>query len=679
MNQIKNTAGNNIVHFKQWSNKNYGVFNSLKRQIKICALVVSYSILNLSNDAHAQTDTLASPKTYDLEEVDIFSTTPQQQLEQYGKSYITVISSSDIISAPASSLDEIIKYSPCLEAQSRNLFGVQSDFSIRGSTFNQVLVLVDGIPVNDPLTGHFSGNIPVPSSEIDRVEIIRGPWASKYGPSAMGGVINIVTKTFTSFDTPDFSSSGSFLGGEHKLFSTDAGFVIRDNNLSISGGVMRNSSDGEELPSGVANYFKISKYSLSSAYQISSDWKIANRIAWERSSFGAQYFYTYSLADTAEEKLARVWDHLQIKHIGEKSSTFLSVAFSQGRDSFSFYPGLIPNAHRTRIFQSTISHSYNFTKNLKLTFGLQCDQRSITSTDRGDHSDYHLGCYANSLFQPLSGLSMMAGFRADFDDNFGFEMLPQMSVEYVRNRFVYRASTGRSIRAGDYTERYTGYKLQVISPGRNVGNPALKAESSWGHEMGLDFNPVIGVLISGTGFLRYSKNLIDYVLTPESEIPNNYNLDSGGVYLYAKNISSITNSGCEFEIQIDKKIFKSSNILFTGGYVFVSSTNADSVISKYISGHAKHLFNGTVKYYNRYFMISLSSLIKERDTDFFEAIGIKHDKVIQVWNTRLDVNLYQNMVFANIQVKNIFDKTYYEVLGAKMPGRWILGGVVWKF
>ena len=679
MNRQTRAVRNNLIHFKQWSNKDYGVFNSLKRQVKICALIVSYSILNLSNEAHAQTDTIIPSTTYELEEVDVFSTAPQQQLEQYGKSFITVISSSDIRSAPASSLDEIIKYSPCIEAQPRNLFGVQSDFSIRGSTFNQVLVLIDGMPANDPLTGHFSGNIPVPLAEIEKVEIIRGPWASKYGPSAMGGVINVVTRTFTSTATEDFRTTGNFLGGQHKLFSTDAGFYIKDNNFSLSGGVMRNSADGEELSSGVNNFFRVGSYSLSAAYQVNPNWKIALRSAWERSYFGTQHFYTYSLADTSEEKLERFWNHLQVKHIGEKSFTSFSAVYYQGKDSFFFFPGFAPNAHKTEVYQSSLTHTCNLSEKIKLTFGIQGDYRSITSTDRGDHSDGHVGGYSNVLVQPIKNLNMLAGIRADYDENFGFELLPQFSVQYIHNMFVYRASTGRSIRAGDYTERYTGNNLSRISPGRNVGNPALKAESSWGHEIGIDLHPLQGVVLSGTVFLRQSENLIDYVLTPEDEIFNNHNLDSGGVYLYAKNISTITNSGFEFETHFQKNFGKSSYLDFTGGYVFVNSSNADSLISKYISSHANHLVSGTIQYKNDIFMISLNALFKQRETAFYEAIGVKHDKIIRVWNTRLDVNLYQNMIFANLQVKNIFDKTYYEVLGAKMPGRWIMGGVVWMF
>ena len=95
------------------------------------------------------------------------------------------------------SIDELLKLVPSIEIQSRGGFGNQSDLPLEGTTFNQTLVVLDGVRVNDPLTGHFSMYIPINPYEIYQVEIIRGAGSSIYGPDAVGGVINIVTKSFS--------------------------------------------------------------------------------------------------------------------------------------------------------------------------------------------------------------------------------------------------------------------------------------------------------------------------------------------------------------------------------------------------------------------------------------------------------------------------------------------------
>ena len=92
---------------------------------------------------------------------------------QTGRS-ISVIDAEGIETYNATSIDEILQLTAGVEVQSRGGFGVQSNILLRGSTFTQVLVLVDGMRINDPLTGHFNGYIPVAQEEIAKIEVLRG-------------------------------------------------------------------------------------------------------------------------------------------------------------------------------------------------------------------------------------------------------------------------------------------------------------------------------------------------------------------------------------------------------------------------------------------------------------------------------------------------------------------------
>ncbi len=99
------------------------------------------------------------------------------------------------------SIDELLRYVPGVEVQSRGPMGTQADFTIRGGTFQQVLVILDGIRLNDPLTGHFSSYIPISPAEIDRIEVLKGASSAIYGTEAVGGVIHIISKTFATKET----------------------------------------------------------------------------------------------------------------------------------------------------------------------------------------------------------------------------------------------------------------------------------------------------------------------------------------------------------------------------------------------------------------------------------------------------------------------------------------------
>ena len=87
---------------------------------------------------------------------------------------ITSISGAYFSQLPIHSIDDLLKYLPGVEVQQRGPAGSQADIVIRGGTYQQVLVLLDGLRLNDANTGHFSAYIPIAPSEIERVEILKG-------------------------------------------------------------------------------------------------------------------------------------------------------------------------------------------------------------------------------------------------------------------------------------------------------------------------------------------------------------------------------------------------------------------------------------------------------------------------------------------------------------------------
>jgi len=86
-----------------------------------------------------------------------------------------------------------LRLDPSIDPQERAPGGVQSDLSIRGSTFGQTLVLIDGLRVNDAQTGHHNLDLPIPLDSIDRIEVLHGAGSTFYGADAMGGPVNFIT------------------------------------------------------------------------------------------------------------------------------------------------------------------------------------------------------------------------------------------------------------------------------------------------------------------------------------------------------------------------------------------------------------------------------------------------------------------------------------------------------
>ena len=152
--------------------------------------------------ANAFAQSTPADSTRALDEVTVYATRLDQVAGQTGR-YVTVVPGRALSQYPVASLDDLLRLLPAIEMQSRGNFGTQADITLRGSTFNQVLILLDGMRLNDPLTGHFAGYLPITPAEIEQIEVVRGPGAALYGPDAVGGFINIVTKTFAATHRPD--------------------------------------------------------------------------------------------------------------------------------------------------------------------------------------------------------------------------------------------------------------------------------------------------------------------------------------------------------------------------------------------------------------------------------------------------------------------------------------------
>jgi len=620
----------------------------------------------------------------ELDSVVITTSQVPQTARQTGRN-VTVITKKTIEQSYATSFDDLLQQISGVEVQSRGGFGAQGDITMRGSTYTQVLVLVDGMKLNDPLTAHFNGYMPVSITEIERIEVLRGAAAAMYGADAVGGVINVITKGSKISGSDYQDISGEINLGANKLVQVNQGWGVKKDRFYYGGGFSMNQSDGEHFTPKAADgtaldeydsYFDIKTVGLAAGYKWNDGWQLNARTAYDYRDFAARYFYTTSTFDKSTETARNWWNQVRVSKVGNKQSTDINMAYKYNTDEFVFSPDFAStNNHVSKLWNLTVGHLMALSPDISLRIGGQIDRRSIASTDRGDHSDLHYGIYATSMMEFVEDLYITSSVRLDQDNNYGLEFTPQVNISYgLSDAVTLRGSIGRSIRAADYTERYVSFNLENLTPGRSLGNPDLSAESAWSHELGFDVLMTSSWKLKATAFNRSSNQLIDYISTNASLIPNRTNLQAGADYFYASNIADVNTKGLELESWLSTSIGKTTLLRWSLGYTYLNTSNSEDAISVYLSSHAKHLITSQFILANPSWELSLSGLYKSRNARIASGIEASLDDSYQVWNSRLRLHLTKE-ISAQLQVHNLWDATYQDILGAPMPGRWLSAGV----
>ena len=275
------------------------------------------------------------------------------------------------------------------------------------------------------------------------------------------------------------------------------------------------------------------------------------------------------------------------------------------------------------------------------------------------------------------------GVREDYDENYGSFFLPQASVSYkVTEPLILRAAWGRSVRAADFTENFssTNNTDTVKKTVPVVGNPNLAPEKSWNSELGFDFRISKGVLFSLTGFNRQVENLIDYVRTPGSDIHiGTLKLYPTFQYWHAQNNSSATFNGIEARFSCKKSIATDCNVIWLAGYTYLNFSLNTLKKAKYAMLKPKHVVNSEFSVQYSRVQLSVTGLYKFRNEIKDATLNATLKQWYQVWNTSLDIDVYKHKGFLSISVYNAFNTLYSDFLGADMPGRWISGGLKFKF
>ena len=593
---------------------------------------------------------------------------PQQEKET-GRNIVSIKGSS-LQNLPISSIDELLKYLPGIETQQRGPAGTQSNIIIRGGTFQQVLVIIDGIRINDPLTGHFNSYIPLHPEDINRIEIIKGAASAIYGSDAIGGVVNIITNGLQQKNNHKLSVGSKW--GSYNSRSNNLWWGVQKEKWKLSVSSQQNKADGENLR-GTTGYYNNSFYAANFNYAFASNWKLHILYANDSRDFNAQNFYTTFKSDTASEIVKSNWTQMGLSKQYTHKIVKFDVAYKNLSDRFRFNPAGSFNENKTSLFVAQGSVQFTRNPNHQIVAGAQWIHKKIRSNDRGNHELAHGAAFIIATHKLSKNVFMNESLRIDWDQSYGWIIIPQVNGSWVNGNLTARASIGKGVRDADFTERYNNYNKSLVTGG-SMGNPYLQAEKSWSYELGADYRMGSNFKWGATLFMRDQNNLIDWTPTPYPMMPRQSNLVITGNYSLATNVSSVKTKGIETDLSYNKKWGENYELNLSTGLVWLSSTSPNTTPSFYISSHARFLWNEQIVFRANNLQLAINSVYKIRNSQTASAINAALSTNYFLVNSKFSYLKSKRKGNVFLEITNLTNTPYSDLLGAIMPSRWIAAG-----
>lgn len=598
---------------------------------KIILIITLQFVFQMSG--FAQTE-----KQYVLDEVVVTSSRSPLNLSDLTRS-VVVITPSDIKEMPVNSMQDILQYVSGLDLKQRGVDGVQADISVRGGSFEQTLVLIDGIKVSDPQTGHHNLNLPFSIDNIERIEVLKGQGSSIYGANAFSGIVNIITKK-----RRDNLLSMQLAGGQYGYYQAllSSSFTIGDlgNNISFS----KKKSDGYRHNTN----FDMIDFSYSSS--LISDIGTANLfIGYNDKEFGANSFYS--------ERFPNQWEHTTTKFVNLSFNTAAQtysitpkIYWRRNDDEFllnSENPSFYRNVHQTDLWGTEIQATINTSLGIT-SFGGEYKKDKIESTNLGNHQRENYGVFAEQNFNPISNLVLIAnGFAYNYAD-IGWKFWPGLDISYKLNKQIRLfGSVGKAFRTPTYTELY--YSDPVTK-----GNPDLKFEESVNYELGANYVQD-SFNFNFSLFRKEGTNIIDWIRESDNE------------QWMVMNFAKVNTNGFEVGVSLKPNEIVSWLPVYNLriDYTYLNSDKSTAQFqSRYVLDYLKHQL-----------LINLSNPLPLNIKQswflrYEDRVNLEESFIV---DTQLLYELKSFELF--IKTTNLFNKSYNDIGRIPLPGRWIIAGV----
>jgi len=551
---------------------------------------------------------------------------------------ISIITAEVIEDSPATNLAELLQQEAGIDIRRQGIYGMQADLYIRGGSFDQTLLLIDGIKVEDPQTGHHTLNIALPLEVIKRIEIIKGPAARIFGQNAFTGAINIVTKT-----NGDLKNNVGFQLGSYNQQHATATLGKSLDNTNVMGHASINSSEGYRYNTDFQNQ----NYFLKSSFNTKTT-PIDVIATFSERKFGGNQFYAIDAKEQYEETQSSL---VGISTIIKRGDLKISpqLYWKRNQDMYLYIrnnPSVYRNLHISNKVGIQINSSYS--SSIGVTgFGIDVAKVKMNSNRLGNRERWMGNFFLEHRFSLLDNkLDVTPGVAINYFSEFDFNAFPGIDLGYhINDSFRVYANAGYTYRVPTYNDlHYVGRQ--------DIGNENLVPERAISEEIGLKYfgNKLTA---SVAFFNRDSDNLIDY--TKENEDDK----------WQSNNLKRLNSNGIEAQLSSPFKLGQYTQSLSLG-YTYLNEDlgTVKSNFSKYIINSLNQHLTANIK---TQFSKNFSQSVVYK---FADRANGENYSVVDV-QLKLMINTLELTLTGN----NIFNASYIETGIVPMPKGNVLVGL----
>lgn len=404
---------------------------------------------------------------------------------------ITVITRDDIARSTARTVADLLSVQLGVDVYGRS--AAQADISLRGSTAEQTLILVDGVRMSDAQSAHYALDLAVPLAGVERIEILHGSGSALYGSDAVGGVINIITRRGA------IAPSGHARGGSFGTYGAGAAGGTGLGRLAVTTTAEYEQSNGYRT--GTDYRIGQARLSLSTPTRTG---RVDGNIGYGIRDFGANAFY--APYNSSERTGTFTADARWRASLGSWS---LSTTASTRRhaDRFTLIkenPAVYQNEHTNWQHTGEVV-ARTAIGGAVLAVGAEAMRATLSSNRLGDRAESRGALFAEMAVDPTPSSTLTFGLRGDRTSTFGGFVSPSLAIALpLSSSLRLHGSASRGFRAPSWTERY------YVDPS-SIGTADLLPEEFWSGDLGVRLASVSAVTFDVTGFARRAENLIDWV------------------------------------------------------------------------------------------------------------------------------------------------------------------------
>ena len=659
------------LRFHHFTRKGYALFACLGRVVTISVLsVATLTSASAAIDDKGMTETVTTnddqtDKEATLDDVEVTGSRAPLALGQAAR-MVTVLSREDIQAAPVQSINDLLKYAVGVDVRQRGPIGAQTDIGIRGSTSEQITVLLNGINICDPQTGHNAFDFPCDIADIERIEILEGPAGRVYGTSSLVGAINIVTK-----DAGGKTADVRLEGGSFGYLSTAGRIGLNRHSLS-------------------ASYTRSDGYSRSKAGALNSDYSGGKvfyqggyahenlRLKWNAGlstkGFGSNTFYSAKF-DEQFEKTVKLFTALQGELTVGPLHLRPSIYWNRSHDRFELIRGSedkVPfNYHRTDVFGINLNSYFDWLLG-RTAFGAEFRNEDIVSTNLGEplsdpFSHYKVGLNRSNLSFHLEHnillkrFTLSAGFIAVKNtwNQMPFKVYPGIDASYrIGDNWKIYASYNSSLRMPSFTELY-------YSVGGHKADKYLKPEELHAIEGGVKFNTT-HFSAKASVFHHHARNMIDWVMDTRETEP----------VWESVNHTKVNTTGLEASAILHSSLF---TLHLAYCYLHQDKDTEDYLQSQYSLEYLRHKLTASLLLHlMKRLDLSVMYRFQDRMGSYTTVDGeVKNYHPYSVVDARLSWNADTYSIY--IETNNLTSKRYVDYGNVPQPGCWVMAGARYHF